>query len=364
MNRQTALVVVRILAIIGSLYLFVVGVGGMGFAFKLFGREFTEQVLTTTAAPVVGLFIGVLATSLVQSSSTSTSVIIGVVAGGAITLEGAIPMIMGANIGTTLTSALVALGHINRPIEFRRAFSAASLHIIFNLLAVLILFPLELATGFLRRGATILAGIFQNVGGMQIADPLSAATDPAIELLAFIVGRHPIALLILTLLLTFAMLVSIVKLLRGLVLQKIEGFFDTHLFKNARRAMLFGLVLTVAVQTSSIPTSLVIPLAGAGVLRLVQVFPFSVGSNIGTTITAMLAALATANITAITVAFCHFLFNIFGLIFIWSIPPIRRIPLRLAEIVAEFTMRNRSIPVILIAMLFFIIPAVMIWIAR
>jgi solute carrier family 34 (sodium-dependent phosphate cotransporter) len=83
----------------------------MATAFDLFGREFAEAVLQTTANPVLGLFLGLLATSLVQSSSTSTSIIVGMVAGGAISVEGAIPMIMGANIGTTITSMLVSLGH-------------------------------------------------------------------------------------------------------------------------------------------------------------------------------------------------------------------------------------------------------------
>jgi solute carrier family 34 (sodium-dependent phosphate cotransporter) len=288
---------------------------------------------------------------------------VGLVAGGAISLEGAVPMIMGANIGTALTSMLVSLGHINRPLEFRRAFGAASLHGIFNLTAVVIMLPLELFTGFLTHSSLFLTSLFEGAGGMVISNPLNAATQPTIEFASALTAHNPLALLVLMVLLTFATLVAIVKLLRSLVLAKVEAFFQGHLFKTAGRAMLFGFLLTVAVQSSSIPTSLVIPLAGAGILNLMQIYPFSLGTNVGTTITAMLAALSTANTTAITVAFCHLVFNVCGILFIWLIPPIRRIPLVLAERLAAVSMRRRSIPVLIIALVFFIIPILMVLIA-
>jgi sodium-dependent phosphate cotransporter len=346
------------------LYLFIVGVSGMGEAFKLFGREFAERVLAATANPVTGLFLGILATSLVQSSSTSTSIIVGMVAGGAISLEGAIPMIMGANIGTTLTAMLISLGHINRPQEFERAFGAAMLHMIFNIIAVAILFPIEMATGFVTNGAQMLSNLFQDMGGMRISNPLKAATEPAIQLLLKLLLGNAVALLLVTVVLTFGMLVAIVKLLRSLVLKRLEVFFDKYLFLNWRRAMVFGFLLTVAVQSSSIPTALVVPLAGAGILRLIQVYPFNLGANVGTTITAMLAALATANSVAITVAFAHLLFNLLGIVLIWSIPPIRKIPLLIAENVAARSTQRRIVPLGIIAGVFFLIPLVVVLLVR
>ena len=351
-----ASVILKIAAVAACLYLFVVGVSGMGEAFKLFGRDFAEAVLEATANPLTGLFLGILATSLVQSSSTSTSIIVGMVAGGAVSLEGAIPMIMGANIGTTITAMLVSLGHINRPVEFQRAFGAAALHMTFNLIAVAIIFPLELATGFLTHASAAAADVFQNAGGMRLSNPLKAATEPAIALLTKMVFSQAWLLLLVTVLLTFGMLVGIVKLLRSLVLKKIEAFFDRHLFKTWQRAMGFGLLFTVAVQTSSIPTSLVIPLAGAGILKLAQIYPFNLGSNVGTTVTAMLAALATANETAITVAFSHLIFNLIGILMIWSVPVVRRIPMRIAESLAARGTRNRWLAVAVVAAVYFVIP--------
>lgn len=331
-----------------------------GESFKLFGRGFSEQILKTTASPFVGLFIGIFATALVQSFSTTTSIIVGMVAGGAISIEGAIPMVMGANIGTTITNTIVSLGHLTRAAELRRAFAAATIHDFFNVLTVLVLFPLELLTGLLARAATLHAGIFQGVGGMRLSNPLQAATKPVLAFLSGLMKNHPIFLLILSVLLTFAMLACIVKLLRSLVLKKVESFFDRHLFKNAGRAMLFGLLLTVAVQSSSVTTSLIIPLAGAGILRLSQIFPYTMGANVGTTVTAMLAALATGKPEAVTVSFAHLLFNVFGILFIWPVPPIRQIPIRLAEGMAELSVRNRSVALLYILLIFFIIPLVLI----
>jgi solute carrier family 34 (sodium-dependent phosphate cotransporter) len=350
----------RVLGIIASLYLFIVAIGALGHAFNLFGREFAEAVLETTENPLLGLFLGLLATSLVQSSSTSTSIIVGMVAGGAISVEGAIPMIMGANIGTTITSMLVSLGHIRRPQELQRGFAAASVHCAFNVIGVMILLPLELLTGFVSGAALFLGAVFQDIGGMRLANPLRAATQPTVEVLSWMVGQRPVALLILAFVLTYGTLVSIVKLLRSLMLRRLEHFFDTHLFRTAGRAMFFGLLLTFAVQTSSVPTALAIPLAAAGVIKLMQVYPYALGANLGTTLTAILAALATANATAITVAFAHLLFNVIGILLIWPVPFIRRIPVLIALRMGEWAYRARMLPPLFVFLLYFLIPAVVV----
>lgn len=364
MRKPDLTILLKSIGIVLSLYLFIVGIGAMGHSFKLFGREFAEAVLTATSNPLTGLFLGILATSMVQSSSTATSIIVGMVAGGAISLQGAIPMIMGANIGTTITSMLVSLGSIRRPIEFQRAFSASSLHLSFNLLGVAILLPLEISTGALSRMAEGLSGLFQGLGGMRLSDPLKAITTPAIELLSFLVRDHGIILLVLSLVLTYGMLISIVKLLKSMVLHKLEHFFDAHLFRTAGRAMLFGTLLTFAVQSSSIPTALAVPLAAAGVLKLIQIYPFSLGSNLGTTLTAILAALATGNTTAITVAFAHMLFNVIGILLIWPVPYLRQIPLKMGEYMGSLAVRSKWYPVLFITALYFAVPTLVLLIVQ
>ncbi len=352
----------KIGAIILALYLFIVGVGGMGHSFKLFGAAFAEQVLAATSNPFKALCIGILATSLVQSSSTSTSIIVGMVAGGALSGQAAVFMIMGANIGTSITSMLVSLGHIHRKQELERAFAVASVHCFFNLSAVAILFPIEWSTGLLSRAASGSADLFAGLGGMRLSNPLKAATEPTIDAIAALCMHNGWIMLVITVALTYGMLVCIVKLLRSMVLHRMEQFFDTHLFRNSGRAMAFGLLLTFAVQTSSVPTALVVPLAGAGILRLAQVYPYCLGSNLGTTMTAMLAALATGSDVAVKAAFAHLLFNILGILLIWPIPAIRRIPMKVAEFMGRRARDNRYLPPAVIALLYFLVPAVFVFI--
>ena len=166
--------------------------------------------------------------------------------------------------------------------------------------------------------------------------------------------------IILSVLLTFAMLYSIVKLLRSLVLENIQQYFDKYIFKSAARAMLFGILLTIMVQSSSITTSTIVPLAGAGVVRLSQLYPFTIGANVGTTVTALLASL-TLNVTAMVAGFAHLFFNIFGIIIIYLNPLLKNIPLDLADWLSEAAVKNKFLPLIYLILFFFVIPFLIIY---
>ncbi len=357
---KSVILPLKILGVILCLYLFIAAISGMGEAFKLFGSDFAHRVLTATENPFAALLMGLLATSLVQSSSTTTSIIVGMVAGGALPLQAAVPMIMGANIGTTITAIMVSFGSIQRPAEFERAFSAALLHLIFNLVAVAIIFPLEATTGALTHLAEAGQSMFSNVGGMKLADPMKAVTGPFVALMKAIVFGNPVMLLILTIVLTYGTLIALVKLLKSMVLTKVEAFFDRVLFRDWKIAMVFGFFLTVAVQSSSIPTSLAVPLAGAGVLKLIQVYPFNLGANVGTTISAFLAALATGEQLPVVAAFAHTSFNILGILLIWTIPAVRHIPLRIAMALGEKCAKSRYIPIGILAGVYFVGPIILI----
>ena len=350
--------VVRLGLTLLLLYAFFVSIELMGDSFQFFGQGFAESLLTTTANPFVGIFIGILATSLVQSSSTTTSMTVGLVAGGALTVEGAIPIIIGANIGTSVTNTLVSMGHISRPAEFRRAFAAATVHDFFNMIAVLILFPLQLATNFLGVASTVLEGWLRNLGGFQLINPIKLIVDPMAGLITRLTGESGVLTLLTAIVLLFLALRYIVRNLRSLIISRVEAFFDTVLFKTALRALVFGIVLTVAVQSSSITTSLVVPLAGAGILTLRQVFPMTLGANVGTTITAVLAALITADSSAVIVAFAHVLFNLCGIVVIW---PMRRLPMYMANAMANLALRSKLIPLVYVAAVFFLIPLALIY---
>jgi sodium-dependent phosphate cotransporter len=157
------------------------------------------------------------------------------------------------------------------------------------------------------------------------------------------------------------MLFSIVKILRSLVLHKVENFFDQYFFRSAIIAFCFGIILTILVQSSSITTSTIIPLAGAGVLTLRQIYPFTLGANIGTTVTALLASL-TLDVTAMVAAFSHLFFNIFGIILIYLNPLLRDIPMKLAEWVADVALKNKVLPIIYLLIIFFGLPLIIIFI--
>jgi sodium-dependent phosphate cotransporter len=343
------------------LYLFLFSIELMGTSLKMLGQGLAEALITTTSNPVIGLFVGILSTSIVQSSSFTTSIVVGLVAGGALNVGNAIPIIMGANIGTSVTNILVSLTQIRRSLEFKLAFSAAIVHDFFNVLAVLVLFPLQYFTNFLGYMATFMGEKFQNIGGLNFLSPVKASTKPLVEVLKKLAGDYPWILFALSLILLLVALTRMVKSLKILIVQKAEGWFDRYLFKNALRAFLVGLVLTALVQSSSITTSLAVPLAGAGVLTLIQIFPYTLGANIGTTVTAILAALVTGNLAAVTVAFSHLLFNLTGILVWW---PLKVVPISLAEKFAEIAVKKKAMPILYIVIVFFLIPIVLILISQ
>ena len=367
---------VRVGSVLLLLFVFLLGVKGLGDGFNLLGRDLLEAFFETTANPFIGLIVGVLATTLVQSSSVSTSMIVGLVAApeNPLPLANAVPMIMGANIGTTVTNTIVSLAHMGRRNEFRRAFAVATCHDFFNYLSVTVLLPLELATGFLRRTATLLATSLEGAGGFQYESPLRGALSAAMapierlgEALFSSQGGLATYLIAVSAALIFVALLMLVRVMRSVVQSRVETFITGVLGSSATLAILVGAVVTVMVQSSSITTSLLVPLAGAGLLRLEQAFPITIGANIGTTVTALLAALALSgpNATAgVEIAVVHLLFNLSGTILVYPIQAIRRLPLRAATRLAEVAVESRKVALLYVAVLFYGVPALLIFLSR
>ena len=367
MNNDTIKILLKSTGIFSALYLFLVGIAGMSSAIKRMGSDFAETVLTTTSDPFIALFIGIFATVLFQSSSTTTSLIVGMVSSGSLTIASSIPMIMGANIGTTVTNTIVSVGHINKGTEFKRAFAASTVHDFFNILAVIIVFPIEMLFHPLQRTSEWFAlkifGKIDNIEVLQAKSPIKLAVKSGANFLQQFSFDNDIVYLIISVFITFMMLYSIVKLLKSLVLKKIEGFFDQYIFNTAVKAMLFGIIITIMVQSSSITTSLVVPLAGAGVLTLRQIFPFTLGANIGTTVTALLAAI-TGTVSALVAAFSHLLFNISGIVIIYCIPALRNIPLKCAEIISEQAVTKKYLPLLYLFFIFVLLPLFIIYFGK
>ena len=368
--------VTRLVTVLLLLFAFLVGVKGLGEGFKLLGGYFLQLIFTTADNPFIGLVVGILATTIVQSSSVTTSMIVGLVAApeSPLPLSNAVPMIMGANIGTTVTATVVSLAHMGRREEFERAFPVAVCHDVFNYVTVLLLLPLELTTGFLQRIAVGLGTLLEGVGGFDYAGPfaatLSATLGPVEQLAAWLfpaAQAQGIALIAFAGGLIFTSLFLLVKVLRSLVRTRVELLVTNVLGSSAVLSMLVGVAVTVMVQSSSITTSLLVPLGAAGLLRLEQALPITIGANIGTTVTALLAALAVSGPNAIVgleIALVHLMFNLTGTVMIYPLKVTRSVPLRLARHLTTLALRSRKLTLFWVAVLFYGVPALLLFVNR
>jgi len=418
----------RFLLVLLALDIFFVSIGLLG-SFKSLGQGYGQTLMVQLAAnPLIGLFIGILITSIIQSSSATTSLVVALIAGGTfgddpqVAIRMAVPIIMGANIGTTITSTIVSMGSLGHRKEFTRAFTAATIHDYFNILSVAVLFPIQYFTNFLGKAAFHTARVFDDVGGIRFLSPLKLVVEPQEQLIeklfvrfpylieftlnfAFwiailfamvtitrrIVDKRPLGLRVILfaallavvgsliglrpswlfccemanfltgLGLLFSALYLIVTSMRSMVIEKFGLLLDKFIFRNDINAMLTAVVLTAVVQSSSVTISVVVPLAGAGLLTLRRIYPYTLGANLGTTITAILAALATKNMPAIAVAISHTMFNLLG-ISIWY--PLKKVPLWLAEKVSGQVSRSPVLAIIYIAVIFFIVPLTLIFLTR
>jgi sodium-dependent phosphate cotransporter len=361
----------RTVGVLVLLYIFLFAIALLGAAFKVFGAGFSRSLIATTAQPVLGVIIGLLSTSLIQSSSSTTSIVVGLVAAGALTVRGAIPIIMGANLGTTVTNTIVALTTLNRRAEFKRAFAGATMHDFFNLLTILILFPLEMATHYLERVASWLARHLVATEGIEFQSPIKLAVKPAVSAAERLLSGHLFqadwlagsAMLALSLVCIVFALAGLTRQLRRAVLTRAEGSLSTALTRSGPAAMLIGLLITAAVQSSSVTTSLLVPMIGAGIVPLEAGFATTLGANVGTTVTALLASLA-GNLGSVTVALVHLLFNVTGILIIYPYRPIRRIPVRLAQILADRSAAHRYFAFLYIMGFFFLMPLAFILLSK
>ncbi|KAL3859991.1 hypothetical protein ACJMK2_010168 [Sinanodonta woodiana] len=404
-TKKVVLTTLKLCVLLGLLYMFICSLDILSSAFRLLGGKAAGEALGSTVIaqnPVAGLMVGLLATVLVQSSSTSTSIVVSMVGSEILTVRAAIPIIMGTNIGTTVTNTIVSMGQAKERNEFRRAFAGATVHDIFNWLTVLIMLPVEAATGYLYylTDAIVLA-IPHGDGKSKEPEFLKTITKPftdkiiqldsgAITSIAkgenatdnlikngdhifnnttlsnIIVG---VILLLVALFVLCACLIGIVKLLHSMLQGKVAVVIRKVVnaeFKNCLNVftgyivMMVGMGFTILLQSSSIFTSAMTPLVGIGVITLERMYPLTLGSNIGTTFTSTLAAFAsTSNFyESLQIAFCHLFFNISGIILWYTIPPMRKIPIKFAKGLGNTTAKYRWFAMLYLLVMFFLLPAV------
>ncbi|AUJ72124.1 MULTISPECIES: Na/Pi symporter [Pseudoalteromonas] len=357
------------LSIVLLVYLVLVAVGTVSGGFKLAsgGSEGAKEIFAFATNPIVALLLGALATALVQSSSTVTSVIVGLVAGG-LPISIAIPMVMGANIGTTITNTLVSIGHIRSKEEFRRAFAASTVHDFFNLLAVAIFLPLEIMFGMLEKLASGLAHVFVGDADLSLKSYnfIKPLVKPAVSVVkdgvSFLDSTAAgIAMVVIGIMMILFAVTYLGKLLKKALVGKAKELLHSAIGRGPVVGISSGAVVTVMVQSSSTTTSLMIPLAGSGVFTTRQIYPFTLGANIGTTITALLAATSItgpAAEVALTIALVHVMFNVFAVALIYGLPLLREIPLRLAEKLAEIGAQNKPAALAYVLGSFFVFPGI------
>jgi sodium-dependent phosphate cotransporter len=446
------------------LYCFICSLDVLQDAFQLLGGRvagtiFTKSVLINN--PLSGLMIGVLVTVLVQSSSTSTSIVVSMVGSGLLEVRPAIPIIMGANIGTTVTNTLVALTQSMDRAMFRRAFAGATVHDAFNWLTVLVLLPLEVASGYLYyMTSAMVEGLSHSGSDSEAPQFLKVITSPLTEQIVQIdkkvitaiaqetdrqkfplakyyctevsekysviltgenntmvveevksrtftynvkdsndsmflnwtevldanstkcthlfvgtglpgylsekvVGTILLLGSLLALIICLLLMVKILNsLLRGTMASLVRKSINADFPGRAACltgyvAIIIGAGVTVLVQSSSVFTSTLTPLVGIGVVTLERVYPLTLGSNIGTTITSILAALtADANMIQYTmqIALCHLFFNLSGILLYYPIPPMRRLPIRIAKCLGTVTAKYRWFAIVYLISMFLVLP--------
>ncbi|SMD38614.1 solute carrier family 34 (sodium-dependent phosphate cotransporter) [Reichenbachiella faecimaris] len=353
-----------ILSISIALFVFLWSLDLMTSTFHVIGNETVIKVLSITSNPFISLFIGLFITAVIQSSSTSTSLIVAVVASGGMTLENAVPMIMGANIGTTLTSTIVSLSYITDNKEFKNAIATGVMHDFFNIMTVIILFPLEYYYHLLSKLSISVASIF-NLSSL----PTKTGQDSSDGLFDIMNGfltdsiNNKVVLVLLSCIALFASIKIISKIISKRMIGASDEKFQEVFFKNTLNSFGLGTMLTAGIQSSSITTSIIVPLGATGKIHLGKIFPYIVGANIGTTITALIAAFNKSE-AAVSIALVHFLFNLIGTLIFLFIPYLKRLPVQYARKFGMMTMQYKVIGFFYILFVFFILPLALIFLNK
>lgn len=348
-----------------ALIIFLFALDLMISSFQQLGKTAAETILLATSNPFTALFIGLLITAIIQSSSATTSMVVALVASGSLTLESAIPIIMGANIGTTITSTIVSLGFIAKRKEFTRAVAAGTYHDFFNLLTVSLLFPLEYYFGFLSKYAQQIATTFFSEPVATVSNNFSMLGGGFTPLVNFLINyiNNGFFLTLFSLGLLFGSILFFRKVLTDLLGFDSQNTVQQFFFKSRFKSFGWGMITTATIRSSTITTSLVVPLVAKKVVTLKDAAPFILGANIGTTITAFIAAAFNSNI-AMSIAVAHFLINLIGVLIFLFIPYLKEIPLKLATGIGQLTRKYRLAGFLYLLLVFFFIPFSLIYLHK
>jgi len=357
--------IMRILSIFSILLLFLLAIDLMIFSLSSIGLGAAKDLIQIAELPFISLFIGLLTTALIQSSSTVTSIAVAMVASGTISLDSGVFVVMGANIGTTLTSDIISLSYITNKSKFRLAISAGVVHDFFNILTVIIIFPLEYYYKILSESAlyiTKLLGVKNPPTNISDSTPVYSLIKPLTLGISNLVENYWV-IGIISILLIFTAIKLFSRYSYKLLIGKSKDKLKSYIFSNPFKSFSWGLLFTGALQSSSITTSLSVPLVATRKVLLSSVFPFIMGANIGTTITALLAAIYKSE-AAVSLAIAHLIFNLIGVLIFLPFNVIRNFPVELASRFGIKASENRLIGFFYIILTFFLIPFLLIYLSR
>ena len=258
-----------LLKMVGGLALFLYGMNLLGDGLSQASGGRLERILEKlTSNPIKAVLMGAVVTGVIQSSSATTVMVVGFVNSGIMSLKQAVGIIMGANIGTTVTSWILSLAGIESDAFWIRMLKPSSFSPILAIVGVGIL--LFSHKDKLKNAATILVGFAILMFGM---DSMSAAVSPLAEVPEF----------------------------TNLLIK----------FQNPVFGVLAGLILTAVIQSSSASVGILQALCMTGAVSFGAAVPIIMGQNIGTCVTAMISAIG-ANRGAKRTAFVHLYFNVIG----------------------------------------------------
>lgn len=260
-----------LLKMVGGLALFLYGMNLLGDGLSLASGGRLERILEKlTSNPIKAVLMGAVVTGVIQSSSATTVMVVGFVNSGIMSLKQAVGIIMGANIGTTVTSWILSLAGIESDAFWIRMLKPSSFSPILAIVGVGIL--LFSHKDKLKNAATILVGFAILMFGM---DSMSAAVSPLAEVPEF----------------------------TNLLIK----------FQNPVFGVLAGLILTAVIQSSSASVGILQALCMTGAVSFGAAVPIIMGQNIGTCVTAMISGIG-ASRNAKRAALIHLYFNIIGTI--------------------------------------------------
>ncbi|MDY4222235.1 MAG: Na/Pi cotransporter family protein [Candidatus Faecousia sp.] len=259
----------QFLNLLGGLSLFLFGMNVMGQALeRRAGSRLRSLLGKMTTNPVAGLLTGLAVTAVIQSSSATTVMVVGFVNSGLMTLRQAINMIMGANIGTTVTAWILSLAGISSSNIFVRLLKPASFTPVVAFVGMI--YYMFCKGDKKKDTGLILLGFATLMFGME---SMSGAVSG---------------------------------------LREVQGFRELFImFQNPVLGVLAGAVLTAIIQSSSASVGILQALAVTGQVSYGAAIPIIMGQNIGTCVTAMLSAVG-ANKNAKRAALVHLSFNVIG----------------------------------------------------